>query len=406
MSEYNELTKKLLAEGYTVDNHPDYVSVGSGAFKENKLDNFDGGFVYYFWYLAEKTYTTPCGLHCKGAFTHDGMSWLGEKYCYENNNPLIICPKDCANCQLRDEPFRSQGTGVLAYHCPVHMTDKEWTYEGSCEKERHLYDEQIRRDKISFILEKNNRVCEQHMRYNKETHKWEFHYNPTSCANGFCRAQNTDFKDDGYCPVLNKQITREKGNVFYDIRYWGRDYSKDGTIFEGEQFKHIIKGRQLFNKPIRLDIARVIANTCKDHIRFIARYNNKDYDSLTMFRAERGEIDFHWEVLNIRAEKKYTRDLEQDLKDIELGISVTHEIDETKRKKQEKSERRKTAKEKRISKLEKMVLEKGFENLEIKEQRQVEKNIDSTRIYELEVQRIKNLQKHDPKQMSLEDFIG
>ena len=47
MSEYNKLTQRLLAEGYTADNYPDYVKIGGENFgKGDPLDNFYGGFEY------------------------------------------------------------------------------------------------------------------------------------------------------------------------------------------------------------------------------------------------------------------------------------------------------------------------------------------------------------------------
>ena len=41
--EYNALTKRRLEEGYTVDNHPDYVRVDVPMWQEKTLDNYDGG---------------------------------------------------------------------------------------------------------------------------------------------------------------------------------------------------------------------------------------------------------------------------------------------------------------------------------------------------------------------------
>ena len=407
MAEYNKLTERLLSEGYTAENHPDYVEVG-GSMMNRNLDNFDGGFRYYFWHIAEKTYKTPCGLLCKGKNTHTAFCWMGEKYCYENDNPWILCPKGEVGCQLREEPFKSHGDGVLCRHCIVHPTDTEWRYEESCEAEQHLYDDLIRRKKTSFILQKNNHVCENHMHFDIKTKEWSFNYDPMVCATGFCRAQTSDFQDGGFCPVLNRNLSKEKGNVFYDIKYSGRDYSKDGTLFEGERFTSIVKGKQLFNKPIRLDIARVIANMCQDEIRQKVRWNNNEYNSLMFFRAERGEIDFHWEVLNIRAEKKRARDLEQDLRDIEDGITVTHDFDVQKAKRKAKSERRAAAKQKRISRIEKLILKEGYDNLEKAEQNRAVNLLDIDRIDELDAQHIEMLQKKkkEPKQLSLFDYMA
>lgn len=406
MTGYNKLTQRLMAEGYTAEHHPEYVYV-SGMCGKKTLDNFDGGFQYYYWYIAERVYKTPCGMQCKGNFAHTGLSWYGTEYRHENDCPWILCPKGEVDCKLRDEPFRSQGTGVLCRHCTVHPVEEEYQYEGSCEAERHLLDDEIRRKKTSLILEKNHHICENHMFYEIRTKEWEFHYNPMNCANGYCRAQSSDFEGGGWCPVLNRYLSKDKGNVFYDVKYSGRDYSKDGTLFEGERFEHIIKGKQMFNKPIRLDIAKVIANLCHDEVKQRARWNNKDYDALILFRAERGEIDFQWEVLNIRAEKKVTRDLEQDLKDIEDGITVTHAYDIQKAKKREKSERRAKAKQKRIEQIEKLILKNGYDNLKEIEQNRACKLLDVNRIDELDAQYIESLQeqKKKPKQLSLFDFM-
>lgn len=405
MAEYNKLTQRLLAEGYTVENHPKYAYIG-GMCGRKTLDNFKGGFEYYGWYVFEKTYKTPCGMQCKGKFAHTGMSWNGVEWCYENDNPWIICPKNMMGCQLREEPFKSEGTGVLSRHCVVHEVDEEYSYEGSCEAERHLCDDEIRRKKTSFILQKNSHVCENHMRYDLHLKEWVFNYDPMQCANGFCRAQSSDFDDGGWCPVLNKRLSKEKGNVFYDVRYSGRDYSKDGTLFEGERFERIVKGKQLFNKPIRLDIARVIANLCKDDIRRRERWNTNEYRSLIYFRAERGEIDFQWEVINVRAEKRATRDLEQDLKDIEDGIQVTHEFDIRKAKKKAKSDRRAAAKQKRADRIKRMIIEEGYENLKLTDQNRAMKLLSVGEIDELDEQHYELLQKKDeePRQLSLFDI--
>lgn len=404
MAKYNLLTERLLAEGYTAENHPEYVYI-SGMGSNKTLDNWKGGFEYYFWHIAEKTYKTPCGMQCRGKFTHTGFSWMGTEYCYENDNPWIVCPKGEVNCKLREEPFKSQGTGVSCRHCIVHPVDEEYQYEGSCEAERHLLDDEIRRQKTSFILQKNSHVCENHMRYDIYKKEWVFNYDPMNCANGFCRAQASDFKDGGFCPVLNKCISKDKGNVYYDVKYSGRDYSKDGTLFEGERFVHIVKGKQLFNKPIRLDIARVIANLCKDAIRQKVRWNTSEYDSLTFFRAERDEIDFQWEVLNIRAEKKATRDLEQDLKDIEDGIEVTHDFDARKAKQSQKKQRRDLAKQKRIEKIEKLILKEGYDNLELADQNRACKLLDLDRIDVLDAEHYKKLDEKKPEQLSIFDFL-
>ena len=184
--------------------------------------------------------------------------------------------------------------------------------------------------------------------------------------------------------------------------------TKDGTLFEGERYHQIIKGVQVFHKPIRLDIAKIYAKLCKDAIWHKARWNTKYHTPLTLFRAERGEIDLTMRVLNIRAEKKIARDFEADLADIEAGIDVIHEYDRIKADKARKSQKRQAAKEKRIKAIEKKIIKVGFDNLEYADQRKAEKLIDSDRLYHLEAEHIKTQKKKEDelKQMTIFDMMS
>ena len=232
--EYNELTKRLISEGYTADNYPEYVNLPPSNYQKagqnDPLNNFNGGFEYFYWYAAERTYKTPCGLLCKGKFTHAGMSWHGTDYKHENDIVTIRCPKGCTDCKLRDEPFKSEGNGVMTMVCAVRYTQEEWHYQGSCEELQKLYDSEILRKRTAFELEKHGRACRLHMHFDDKTQQWKFIYDPMTCAGGYCEAMR------GLpCPVLGRKLSKEKGNVFFDIEYEGKDYSKDGTLFEGDR---------------------------------------------------------------------------------------------------------------------------------------------------------------------------
>ena len=54
---FNKLTERLIAEGYTAEHHPDYVKVAG-----NGLNNIYGGFEYIKAYRDEMTFETPCGM--------------------------------------------------------------------------------------------------------------------------------------------------------------------------------------------------------------------------------------------------------------------------------------------------------------------------------------------------------
>ena len=394
MREYNLLTQRLFKEGYTKENYPSYVK---------GYDEFYGGFEYKVAYRDNLTYITPCGLHCKGSSAMGGMSYRGINWEYENDCPTIICPLYRRPCNETHEAFRDRG-GLG--RCPVHQIDREWTYKGSVEEQQDINDREKERLKEEFIKAHNGRVCEQHMKYDPYKKEWSFHYDPTICAHGYCGVQNTSFKDGALCPVLGKAITSEKGNVYYDVRFEGRDYTKDGTLFEGERFVSLIKDVPLYNKPINLEIAKAIAKTGRAHIEFMVRNNSRWYPSIWLYEAEIGKRDLHWSVENIRAEKKVVRDLMADLEDIDNGVQVTHELDERKRRKEEKSKKKQENKVKKIISLEKKILKNDYEDISIKDRTAIAKYLEPARIKELQKQRKIELEEKEskPKQLSLFDF--
>lgn len=70
--EYNELTKRLLAEGYTADHHPDYVQVDTSRLPGNDpLNNLSGGFEYKRFYRDSIVYKTGCGKFIMGSHVID-----------------------------------------------------------------------------------------------------------------------------------------------------------------------------------------------------------------------------------------------------------------------------------------------------------------------------------------------
>lgn len=379
---FNKLTERLIAEGYTAEHHPDYVKVaGKG------LNNFYGGFEYIRAYRDEMTFETPCGMLCKGVSAMGGAV-IGKEWDFENDNPLIHCPYHRKECEMRHKLLRGHG-----YYCGVHPTSREYDLKGSVEEASKEEESRIYGEKQEFIKSRNGRVCPTHMRYNYEEQKWEFNYFPEMCISNYCQAE--------YCRVLGKALDA-KGNVYYDVRFEGRDYSKDGTFFEGERFERIIKGVPLFKKPIKLAIAEVIAKTRREYIEFLFRYNSRYYDQMTLYKAEKGEIDLKWTIENIRAEKRLVRDLDADLSDIDNGIEVTHEIDLQKQKQKEKLEKRQKAKEKSIERLENKILKNGFEELDTKTKQEIRKKLDPERVRDLN-REFKRKPKYE--QMSLEKYL-
>jgi hypothetical protein len=77
MKEYNLLTKKLIEEGYSADNHPSYVFLGINGNDKNPLDNWDGGFIYVRMYAEKIVYKTGCGKFVMGKTCLDNFGTMG-----------------------------------------------------------------------------------------------------------------------------------------------------------------------------------------------------------------------------------------------------------------------------------------------------------------------------------------
>lgn len=174
--EYNLLTKKILEKGYTVNNHPEYVKVKVSFGLEKSLDNYYGGFTYERQWILKQTFKTPCGLQCKGLQCQSSMSYMGIEWTYENDMATIHCPYKKKECRLKHKYL--QDAGVLKFDCEVHMTDEEYCYEGSVEHILKLHDDEIRRQKTSFSLQRNGRVCPEHMYFDRDILEWKMNYDP------------------------------------------------------------------------------------------------------------------------------------------------------------------------------------------------------------------------------------
>lgn len=358
MFDYNLLTKKLLAEGYTAENYPSYVKIGGHGHGHGKdpLDNFDGGFCFTREAEDNRVYEFPCGMLCLGKSCFDNMSYMGVDWKHENDCPVAHCPLDCKRCELRTNEFR-QMKGFR--YCSPKPTERPYVYEGSFEQMTKVRDERIDLEKQAYLAT-HKHSCPHQMHYNEGRECWEHRYDPELCAIGYLNCS--------FCSCLGKELGSVKGNIYYDIELEGRDTTKDGTFFQGERIKKVFKGYQHFEKPVPLPIAEAALKVCKDSILLRARYNKlgKLVDPITLFRAEQGELDFRWTITNLRVEKKNVRDLEQDLADIDAGIKVVHVIDEAKKKAAEKKERRAKALDARRRRMRKKVLTTDLDGFEKK----------------------------------------
>lgn len=368
MKEYNKLTQRLLAEGYTPDNYPDYVRLTHCSFKPYDIY---GGFEYTKAHLHSMTLSTPCGLLTRGDYWTSGhMSFMGIDWRTENDNPVINCPYRKSDCKLRHPLLRTFGSGLAKLVCcDCRAVPEPYDYERSLDK---VYDEaEKRRTEMynEFSDRVNGRVCHWHMYFDEWADEWKLNYSPLRCASS-CMNIGRE------CQLRGCQLSKKKGNVFYDVKL--TTIRNDDTLFSGQEVVSIHKGKRYLEKNTSLTICEEIAKKCLEEIQ---RKEEMGHHRETFYDGTKVEI------LNLRAEQRESRDLIQDLEDIKSGCQISHASDIEKRNKEAKKERRQMAKEKKIQKLEQMILNAGYENLERSDRYRVEKLISSERIEELESER-------------------
>ena len=397
--EYNKLTQQLLAQGYTADDFPkDKVHIAHGyTQKDNPLDNVYGGFEYNRIYCESFTYKTGCGMFVKGSNVLSSMGFMNEEWCHENDNPVIRCPYDKAQCPNNDSRLHGMRGGGLCIQCwcVCHRTDEPYDYEHSFEKAENERKEEMERKYKEYSDAHNGRICEKHMYYDERTRTWAMHYEPKSCAK-MCYSQN------GYCPILGKQLSKKRGNVYYDIKtsVIPDMEGKQISFFDKSEDITISKGNRFFEKPCSIDICEAFVKTNgAEEIRYWYEINH----SFERF------INPTWkfEILNVRAEQKESRDLMQDLQDIKAGIQIYHASDDEKAVKEHKRERRQKALEKRKANMEKRILEVGYCNMDGFEQNKACKLLDWDRIDELEAIREQKIKEEQikPVQINLFDMM-
>ena len=276
--------------------------------------------------------------------------------------------------------------------CVCHKTDKPYDYEHSFEKaEKERQDEKDRKYQ-EFSDAHNGRICQRHMYYNEKSRTWALRYEPKDCAK-MCYAQN------GYCPILGKQLSKKRGNVFYDIKtsVVPDTTGKQLTFYDKAVEVSVLKGKRFFEKPCSMDICEAFVKTNGvEEIRYHYEINH--------FYERLMNPTWNFEILNVRAEQRESRDLIQDLQDIKDGIQIFHASDEENALKERKKKNRQKAKEKRISAMEKRILQIGYCNMDPFEQNRACKLLDFDRIDELEALRELQLKEEQRKPVQLEIF--
>lgn len=392
--ELNLLTQRLLTEGYTEDDHPDYVRVCRSGWGKELWENLAHGFEYTPEYLKTLVFKTGCGLLVKGAvFLTGSMSYMGVNWIPENDNPTITCPYRKDGCKLRNPILSSPNGGGLCkiLFCDCHRTEESYCYENSVDKIRDDYDAEKKRKYDVFSERRNGHICHWHMYYSDWNGEWKLRYDPMECARRCLNVGRT-------CDLTHKPISKKKANIFYDRKI--TRIRRDGTLFDGEEMISIEKGIRFFDISKSVTICEEVLKRCKKDL--------IDHGGQKYKREMFCDKSIKLEILNLREEQRESRDLIQDLEDIRAGIRIYHASDLKKEAAQAKRDRRTHRQQMRIQKLEKKLLEVGYEALEdySLDKIHADKWLGTVRLQELEQIRQKRLEEKEkePVQLSLFDM--
>lgn len=363
MSELNEVTKELLAQGYSRDQTPPGM---------NAWNNFYGGWTYTYKTQCEQVYETPCGLLVKGSYWSSGtMYFAGREWTMENNCPTISCPYgQKLFCDLRHELLRPEshesGTLGLIFTCDCHRTERPYDYEHSREKVVDEEEAEAERRWKEFAIAHHGRVCKVHSHYNRNTREWSFRYDP---YHG-CRIQSRGCQ---YCAVLGKELSGKKANVYYDLKV--TQPVKGYGLLPDEERVTITKGIKATEKQLPEEVCQAIAKVSCDEIQW---YVDMAHHWDSYFTGAK------YEVVNLRAECRDVRDLDQDLADIANGIEVVHKSDVDAAAKEAKREKRTAAEDKRRLALQKKIEASGYDGLSDADKRRARKKFSRAEIQHIE----------------------
>ncbi len=331
----NALTKRLYAEGWTRENHPDYVYWSD-------FENFG----YKWEYLISIVWVTPCGLFVDGrTVSTSDVSYDGVWYCPENSNPVLRCPHGMSNCE-------HQNTMLAKWSmCCCRPSELPYNYENSVEKMEKDYNEKSHSIYMKITGGQYCACVEGGNGY--EPGQYTIAYNPENCIHFNCKNE--------ICSVTKKERNLSKCNIFYDIR---REWKTRTGLIEDHKVT-IEKGCKVFPKPIaRTDAELWLARKKAEYNPFLQKHivnpcltsEDRSQEFFSKHHRQYPNYDyfeFQYSVENIRIEAREQRDLLQDLKDVADGIEVIHASDQKKEEekaKRERKEKRASDKEKKLKK--------------------------------------------------------
>lgn len=149
MRELNKLTQRLLAEGYTKENPPDFVRT---------WNDFYGGWEYTFKFQKNLVFKTGCGLLVRGDRWSSGtMYYMGVTWSLENGNPVTRCPYYRSVCE-KNNPLLKNCKACDSLLCCCEETAEPYTYENSIDKVNDEQREEEQRLFEQFRLQKHDRI--------------------------------------------------------------------------------------------------------------------------------------------------------------------------------------------------------------------------------------------------------
>lgn len=318
----NDLTKRLYSEGWTRDNHPDFVFWGD-------YENFS----FKWEYLLSLVWETPCGLLVDGrTVAASDVSYGGIWYCPENGNPVIRCPYSRRDCDHQ--------VGALAKYCMCicGRSDACYNYDDSVEK---VEKDRETESQAKYLQITGGQYCACVVGSNGfKPGEYQIDFDPQKCIQYGCKNET--------CSVTKKKRDLSKANVYYDIR---REWITRVGLIEDHKTA-LEKGCKVFSKPVartdaKLWLARRKAsyNPFQNRTVIDPHLSNEDRRQEYFSKHHRSwpgydYFEFRYSVENIRIEARETRDLLQDLRDVADGLEVVHASDNEKAKVQAKREAR------------------------------------------------------------------
>lgn len=306
----NDLTRRLLAEGYDKDHPPEYADWSS--WKD---------FEYTLAALREILWEAPCGLIKKGC-GYEHASHLGVDYCPENDNPRFGCPYyDEVSCPHRFD------TQLMGWNCVFHQIVRDYDYDISVER---LHDEQDRVQSQAWQEATTAYGYCNCMEWNRKIRTYLPRFDVNKCIEFGCKNE--------VCAVTKQPRNLQNVNIYYDIlRVWR--YQK-GLLENTE--KKLEKGVRRFKTAVTRTDAEIWLKQCGEtefapkktagdrRDQFFSEFHGKEgFGEYSLFK-------FTLTVQNVRIESREHRDMMQDLEDIAEGIEVVHASDLKKQQEQKK----------------------------------------------------------------------